>query len=356
MRDLVVVILAGGAGTRFWPLSTEQRPKQFLDLFGGRTLLQRSLDRVRGMVPPERVLVLTNEAFLSQVREQLPELPEENVVGEPARRDTAAAVALSALLCRRLFGDPVILTLTADHLIEPVELFQKAALSAIDAAAREGVLYTFGIRPSYPATSYGYLELGRKVDEDEGIEHYEVLRFKEKPDLQTAKGYLREGRYLWNSGMFVWQTGVILEELKEHLPRHLDHLEGALRHLGTPRWRQALRDAFEPLEAISIDYGVMEKASRVRCVAAPFRWSDVGGWLALQEFLPRDAAGNAYRGKLQTLEAEGNLVFCDDDDEVVALVGVKDLVVVRAGKTTLVVPKERAEEVKRLVQRLKGRG
>lgn len=354
MRNLVVVILAGGAGTRFWPLSTEQRPKQFLDLFGGRTLLQRSLDRVRGMVPLERIFVLTNEVFLPQVRKQLPELPEQNLVGEPARRDTAAAVALSVLLCKRLFGDPVILTLTADHLIEPVELFQKAALSAIDAAA-EGGLYTFGIRPSYPATSYGYLELGRKLNDDDGIEHYEVLRFKEKPDLETAKGYIREGRYLWNSGMFVWRTETILEELRRYLPRHLDHIEAALHHLGTPRWRQALKDAFEPLEAISIDYGVMEKASGVRCVVAPFRWSDVGGWVALQEFLPRDAAGNAYRGRIEALGAEGNIVFCDDPDEVVALVGVKDLVVVRAGKTTLVVPKDRAEEVKRLVQRLKGR-
>ncbi len=356
MDQLVVVILAGGAGTRFWPLSTEVRPKQFLRLLGPRSLLQMSFDRVKELVNPERVLVFTNRSLLPLVREQLPEVPEENLVGEPLRKDTAAAVALSALIVRKRFGDAVILTVTADHVIEPVDRFLKAARSAVGKAAAEDVLYTFGIRPTYPATSYGYLELGARVGVDDGVEHYEVLRFKEKPDLQTAERYLQEGRYLWNSGMFVWRAGVILEELRQHLPQHVQTIGRALEEWGTSRWEDALRDAFEPLEAISIDYGVMEKTSRVRCVAADFRWSDVGGWVALGEFLPRDERDNAFRGRLETLDAEGNIVFCEDEAELVALVGVKDMVVVRAKGATLIVPKGRAEAVKKLVQRLLKRG
>ena len=352
--DLVVVILAGGAGTRFWPLSTEERPKQFLRLLGEKSLLQMSYDRARELVPPERILVLTNESFLSQVREQLPLIPSENVIGEPRRRDTAAAVILSSLLARRLYKNPIILTITADHLIEPLEEFLRAVRGAAEGASRERVLYTFGIRPTYPATSYGYLELGERIPSDDGLEHYRVLRFKEKPDPETARQYLQEGRYLWNSGMFVWQAEVILEEASLYLPGHLEALKGAVDAWGKGEWRDALLEAFSRIESISIDYGVMEKSSRVRCVVAPFRWSDVGGWVALGEHLPRDDKGNAHRGRIETLDAEDNIIFCEDPSERVSLIGVRDLVVIRAGGETLIVPKDRSEDIKRLVKKIWG--
>ena len=351
--DLAVVIMAGGAGTRFWPLSTEARPKQFLNLFGERTLIQISHDRVAGLVPPERVLVLTNERFVPLVREQLPDLPGRNVIGEPMRRDTAAAVALAALLCRERFGNPAMAVLTADHLIEPAETFRRtlcSAVAAVSSGEGSGALYTFGIQPSYPATGYGYLRRGPRVLDDDGIEHFKLRQFREKPDAGTALAYLDSGEYYWNSGMFVWSTATILEQLRAHLPAHLQHLEPAVRRDGEADFGEALRRAFEPLELTSIDFGVMEKAGHVRCVASTFNWSDVGGWLALEPLLERDAAGNVHRGRLFTEDARGNLVFSEDRDEAVALVGVRDLVVVRSGNRTLVVHRDCAEQVKKLVK------
>ena len=354
-HDIVVIIMAGGVGTRFWPLSTESRPKQFLNLFGGRSLLQQSYDRVAGEVPDERILVLTNESLVPLVYEQLPHLPESNVIGEPLRRDTAAAVALASLVCRRRYGNPVMVVLTADHLIKPVELFRKTILSAANAAASEAVLCTFGVQPTYPATCYGYLESGNKVADHDGIAHYNLVRFVEKPDEPTARAYLETGRYYWNSGMFVWSVETILDELERQLPAHLEHLVPAVEKEGASNWQQELAGAFESLRATSIDFGVMEGAKHIRMLAATFYWNDVGGWLALEEFMEKDGSGNAHQGKLETLDAKNNLVFCENEQETVALIGVENLVLVRAGKHTLVVPRDRAEEIKQLVKQLQTR-
>lgn len=352
-ENLVVLILAGGVGTRFWPVSTEEKPKQFLALIGPETLLQAAFRRARLLAPAERILVMTNETFVPLVLEQLPDIPRDNIVGEPMRRDTAAAICLGALLFRRRFGDPVMVVVTADHLITPDEEFVRVIRSAAAAAAAEPALYTIGIRPTYPATSYGYLRQGEVVRSDDGLNHYSVLEFKEKPDLATAEAYLRSGEYWWNSGMFVWRVDAIMAEVACHLPQHMEGLRAvvAAGAVGGGR-QQALRDAFAALPAVSIDYGVMEQAAQVRMVGATFAWSDLGGWLALEEFLPADEAGNHYRGRLASLDARGNIVFSEEPDELVALVGVDDLVVVRAGKKTLVVARTRAEEVKQLVTRL----
>jgi mannose-1-phosphate guanylyltransferase len=351
----VATIMAGGTGTRFWPMSTKERPKQFLKLFGDRSLLQKSYDRIRDLFPVDRILVLTNAAHVQMVREQLPELPSGNVIGEPLKRDTAAAVALAAALCRKRFGNPVIMTLTADHLIEPVDVFQKTLLSAARKAADGKALYTFGIKPDYPATAYGYLEFGKRVFQDDGIEHFELLRFKEKPDVETAKSYLSLGRFYWNSGMFVWTAEAILRELEKNLPHHYRCMTRAAVSDGTPSWEKALQDAFHEVSAISIDYGVMEKAARVRAVAAQFAWSDVGGWLSLETFMPKDSEGNAARGEIITLDARGNLVFCEDADEQVMMIGLADLIIVRTGKKTLIMKKDRAENLKDIVRMLEER-
>ena len=350
--DLVVVIMAGGIGTRFWPLSTAEKPKQFLDLFGERTLLQKSFDRVSSLVPPDRILVLTNATFVSTVEEQLPEVPVENIIGEPLRRDTAAAVGLAAALVRKRFGNPVMVTLTADHLIEPVDLFQKTLLSAARRAADDHSLYTLGIEPTFPATGYGYLERGRRITDDEGIEHFQLVRFKEKPDLNTACQCIDSGRFFWNSGIFVWTVDAIWKEIESHLPNHAKVLASVAEHDRTPEWDHALRAAFESLDPVSIDVGVMEKASNVCCVASSFSWSDVGGWLALKNYLTEDAAGNSCRGNTIMLDAADNLVFCENPQETMVLVGVKDLVVVRAGSMTLITHKDRAEDVKKIVKDL----
>jgi mannose-1-phosphate guanylyltransferase len=353
--EILPVILAGGAGTRFWPLSTEARPKQFLRLFGEKSLLEMSFERALALAPAERILVLTSERFRELVREQLPELPEENLVGEPLRRDTAAAIALAALLARRRHGDPTMVVLTSDHLITPVERFVETIASAARAAsagAGEGVLYTIGIVPAYPATGYGYLERGEPVLDDGGIVHYALRGFREKPDAATAERFLASGGYDWNSGMFVWTVGAILAELDRHLPGHARTLAPAVALDGDPGFGAALARAFAELRPTSIDFGVMEHAARVRCIPARFSWSDVGGWNALEEHLPGRADGNVARGRLEAQGASGNLVFCEDPEETVALVGVEGLAVVRTGKTTLVVSRARTEEIKALVQRL----
>lgn len=348
-KNLVAVIMAGGMGTRFWPLSTPARPKQFITLFGERSLLQMSFDRLRGLVPPERILVLTNAAHVAIAREQLPELPEGHVIGEPVRRDTAAAVALAAVLVQRRFGDSVILTLTADHLIEPTDLFQREMVSAARKVADDDVFYTFGIKPAYPATGYGYLETGDVVADDGGIEHFELRQFKEKPDLETARRYVDSGSFLWNSGMFVWRAVPILEEIRTWLPGHYDALKPLGGADGTPKWQEALEKAFSAIRPISIDYGVMEKTKTpLRCVSSRFSWSDVGGWPALGELLSKDPGGNAIRGRLKALDASGNLVFCERPDETVALIGVDGLIVVRAGNRTLVARKDQVDRLKDL--------
>ncbi len=351
-QDIVVVIMAGGVGTRFWPLSTKERPKQFLNFFGDRSLLQKSYDRIRGLVSPERVMVLTNTAFVSIVSEELPEIPHENVIGEPMRRDTAAAIALAAALCRKRFGNPIMVVLTADHVIEPVSLFQKTLLSAISGTVERGGLYCFGIEPTYPATGYGYLERGEKISSDGDIEHFQLLRFKEKPDVQIASKYMESGRFYWNSGMFVWSTDMILKELDTHLPSHFKALTRAADYDKTHKWHDALRGAFESIPSLSIDFGVMEKADNVYCVASRFSWDDVGGWLSLENYLPKDKTGNFFRGNVMTLDATNNVIFCEDPQDTVMLVGVEDLVVVRAAGGMLVVHKDQTEDVKKLVEQM----
>ncbi len=350
--NLVAVIIAGGVGTRFWPLSTANRPKQFVRLFGERSLLQGTYDRVASLVPPERILVLTNEGFVGLVREQLPDIPAENIIGEPVRRDTAAAVALAALLCRKRFGNPTMVVLPADHRIDGSEQFVRALLSAARYAARDGALYTFGIKPAYPATGYGYLELGDQVAEDAGISHFLLKSFKEKPDAATAERYIRSGRYLWNSGMFVWTAETFIAALEQHLPEHLQYLKPIVAGDRSPEWRAALRRVFTELPAISVDYGIMERAANVRTVIAPFSWSDIGGWTALESLLGKDDWNNAVRGRVRTLNARNNIVFSEDREETVALVGVTETVVVRSGDKTLVMNKAHAEELKKLVEDL----
>jgi len=351
-ETLVAVIMAGGSGTRFWPLSTIDRPKQFLTLFEDRTLLQHSYDRLMGMVSPERILVLTNQSFVQLVRDQLPHVPVTNIVGEPMMRDTAAAVTLGAVICRRLFGNPVMAVLTADHFISPVHRFQEVLGSAAERARRTGAFYTIGIATARAATGYGYLETGESLEPDGDIRHFQLVRFKEKPDPPTAEQYHADERFYWNSGMFVWTVDAILSEVRDHLPVHSERLVPLGKKFGTSEWPDALREAFTGLPRISIDFGVMEKAKNIRMVKGDFDWDDVGSWIALDRFLAPDPQGNRARGVLRASDAVNNLIFCENPSETVALLGVHDLVVVRSGDRTLVMKRSHAEALKQLVERI----
>lgn len=347
MHDLVSFIMAGGAGTRFWPVSTEDRPKQFLSLVGERTLLQQSYDRLQGL--SEKVHVLTARHYEELVKEQLPGV---DVIGEPVRRDTAGAVALAALISRKLYGDATMLILTSDHHIGPRERFQACLVSAARGARESGRLYTFAIPATRPETGYGYVELGPRLEgQPDGVRHHELVSFREKPDRLTAERFLEDGRFYWNSGMFCWTTSAILAELELHLPRHLELLAPAAAAYGTPAFEAELEKGFRELTPISVDYAILEKAQRRAAVVADFDWSDVGGWLALEPWLD-SSEGNKHRGRIAEVDAQGNIVFCQPADELVALVGVEKLVVVRSGNRTLVAHRDRLEEVKKLVSRL----
>jgi mannose-1-phosphate guanylyltransferase len=347
---IVVTIMAGGAGTRFWPLSTEERPKQFLSLVGKRSLLQMSFDRVRDLVPPEQVMVLTNESYEDLVAAQLPEIPRANIIGEPSRKDTAAAVALAALMTRHRFGDSIMVLLTADHVISPVENFQAALLEAAE-GCQQGGLYTLGIRPTYPATGFGYLQMGQTLPGG-SLPHYQVDRFKEKPTQEVAEVFLESGIYYWNSGMFVWTTEQILREFALNLPAHIDILQPALAGMGTPLGRLELMAAFDQLERISVDYAILEKATDVRAVIPDITWDDVGGWRAVAQYLSLDGFGNRLHGSVWSEEANHNVVFSEDPEEKVLLLGVEDLVVVRSGLRTLVAHRDRLDSLKLAVDHL----
>jgi mannose-1-phosphate guanylyltransferase len=335
-----VVVMAGGSGTRFWPASTDARPKQLLALTEERTLLRMAVDRALLLAPPDQVLVVTSASLELPIRAQLPDLASQNILVEPVRRDTAAAISLAALtVLARAGADARMVVLTADHLIEPIEAFLTCIELALDTTKQQPqALVTFGVVPFFAATGYGYLEV-----EEEGAVRV-VRRFVEKPDEPTARSYLETGQFWWNSGMFVWRVGTIVDQLISLLPNHVARLVPAI-----PKGPGALARAFQELASISIDKGVMEKAPMVLCVPARFSWSDVGSFPALVDHLPQDEHGNASRGRLVTLDGSHNVVWNEDPNELVAIVGLSNIVVVRAGNRTLIVPKDRAEDVKRLV-------
>ncbi len=348
--NLVAVIMAGGEGTRFWPLSTDERPKQFLRIIDNRSLLQKSRDRISGLIPDEKIFVLTNNRYTDSVLEQLPGIPRDNVIGEPIRRDTAAAICLGALIAQKHYRNPVMVILPADHLVEPIDVFQKTILSSARKAHETGALYTFGIKPDYPATGYGYLELGRKCADDDGIEHFHLLSFKEKPDLKAAKRYTMLEGFRWNSGIFLWTADAILGEIRKYIPSHFEIISEAMKFYRTPRWPRTLERAFECLNSISIDYAVMEKSEDVRCVDCTFSWSDMGGWNAMKNYLPRDEADNCICGRVKGMDSKENLVYCENRDEEIMLIGVRDLIIVRSGSKTLVAHKNRTEDIKNLLK------
>jgi mannose-1-phosphate guanylyltransferase len=348
----VGIILAGGGGTRFWPLSTAERPKQFLNVFGERTLLQQAFDRLHGALPAGRILVITGARYEQIVREQLPELPAANIVGEPEGRDTAGAIALATAMAQSLAPgeDPVMAVITADHIISPVQRFREVLQSAVTAAAREDALFTFGVQPTYAATCYGYLEPGEAVDVVGGVAHFVLRRFREKPPREVAEQFFESGRFLWNSGMFVWRASVIRAEFDRQLPAHATFI----REAQSPGALDAAREAraaflathFPLLPKTSIDFGLMERAAHVRTVRADFEWRDVGGWLALRELLPEDGHGNAARARVLVHDSHENTVYSEQSDETVALVGVSGLVIVRSGNRTLVAHRDRLDEIR----------
>lgn len=348
------VIMAGGRGERFWPASTRKRPKQVLDLFGDAPLVQESVERLEGVVPLENTLIITNASTVGPIRECLPELPPENVIGEPVGRDTAAACALGYALVKARAPDAVLYVLTADHIIKDTEIFKQTLIDSASVAREQDVLITIGIQPTFASTGFGYIEFGEPIPHDGTIQFSEAIRFVEKPDEASAERYLEDGHYCWNSGMFIWSVKTFGEALAAHRPQLVSMAEKIAGVAWTEAFDAALAEEYETLEKISIDYALMERASNIVMARGGFRWYDVGSWPALVDHFPMDAAGNTVVGEAEAVDAGSNIVV--SRGRLTGLIGVENLVVIHSEKATLVCTRDRAQDVKELVRRLEERG
>jgi mannose-1-phosphate guanylyltransferase len=343
------VLMAGGSGTRFWPWSRRTRPKQLLALAGRDSMLRETVERVRGLVPDSNVIVVTGSPLREAVAADLPYVDAGSILCEPEGRNTAACVGWAALEVASRDPEGVMVVLPADHVVGPPEIFEAALEAAMTVADRSRRLVTFGIRPDEPAVGYGYIRTGEPLSD--GASAYSVASFHEKPTPERAQEFLDSGEYYWNSGMFAWRADVILEELAKHLPqlsRDLNAME-ARRENGSIE--QAVVDECYPgLESISIDHGVMERSDRAAMLPAAFSWSDIGSWDAVAELWPEDGDGNRSRDRVISVDSGGNVVATG---KPVALLGVRDLVVVDSGDALLVCPRDRAQHVRKIVDALR---
>jgi len=348
---MYAAILAGGVGTRLWPRSREGMPKQMLDLVTDRTMLQETVHRIVPVIPPENIYVVTGKAYAPIAREQLPELPPENVIVEPAGRSTAPCVGLAALHIWRRDPEAVMASLHADHVIRDAEGFRRALLAA-GQVAEDDVLVTLGIQPTGPATGFGYIHRGEQVSTVDGLPVFQVRRFVEKPPLPKAREYVESGEYYWNSGIFIWRASTILAAMESLMPDLHGQLMQIEAALGTPREWEVLEEVWEGVQSVSIDVGVMERAREVLVLPLDVGWSDVGDWAALADILPRDEDGNAVvRAEHVGLDTTGSLIY--GSGRLIATLGLENMIVVDTGDVVLVCPRDRTQDVRRLVEKLK---
>ena len=342
--------MAGGSGTRFWPLSRQSRPKQFLALGPDeRSLLQATAERVWDLIPPERTWIVTSEALADQVFEILPQLPAEQVLAEPLGRNTAPCIGWAASNIRRRDPQARVAILPADHYIGDTEGYLDALRQGLHAATH-GDYVTIGIRPSRPETGYGYIEVGKELDP--GV--FRARRFVEKPDRERAEQFVASGRFLWNSGMFFFQASRILEAIDQHLPGLADQLRRYDEAAQAGNEAELVRATYAALPAVSIDHGVMEKVEAVTVIPGSFDWSDLGSWTSSWELSAQDEEGNVLPADAIAIDATRNYAHVPKD-KLVALIGVRDLVVVDSGDALLVCPRERAQDVREIVAALRAR-
>lgn len=342
------LVLAGGSGQRFWPVSRDRMPKQLLALFDEKTMLEHTIDRLAGLVPKENILVLTNHQQLDCVRSVLRDFPEENIVAEPEKRDTAPAIALAVGWVAARDPQATMMVLPSDHLIKDTAAFQKALSTACRAAQESGALVTIGIKPTWACPSYGYVERGAPFETEGDVPVYEVTRFREKPTSSLAEQFLAQGNFTWNAGMFFWTLPAVRQNLANHCPE----LESFVQELqDSPDFETTVKARFPSLAKLSIDFALMENAPRVLNVEACFDWDDVGNWTSVGAYLPKDGGGNEHNCALSQMETKNNLVFSRTGQHV-ALLGVEDLMVIATPDALLVAHRSQAEKLKKLVDGL----
>ncbi|OUT61680.1 MAG: mannose-1-phosphate guanylyltransferase [Rhodopirellula sp. TMED11] len=354
---LHAVIMAGGSGTRFWPASRKLVPKQLLPLAGESTMIQATSERIESLIPSDRQMIVTNEILVDAIAKQLPNMPRENLVGEPAKRDTAPCIGLAAALVTAKDPEGLMVVMPSDHVIGTNDQFCDA-ISAAETLVNEDPtrIVTFGIQPTYPAESFGYIQRGSELDSSHQLApSFDVERFREKPDRQTATQYLESGDFYWNSGIFLWKASTILDALKQNQPAMFQHIQTIAQAIGTPEYEQVLKDEFCAIEGTSIDYAVMENYPNVCVIEAPFKWDDVGSWQSLGRLHPSDPSGNTVVGDHLGIDTRDTIVYSNPDHTVVTI-GVKDLIIVQTEGATLVAPKSEEERVREAVKALQSSG
>ncbi|MCH2100977.1 MAG: NTP transferase domain-containing protein [Planctomycetes bacterium] len=354
------VIMAGGSGTRFWPESRKNRPKQLLPILGSQAMLAETVSRVKPVTPIERIWIGTNAAQIDGVRAVCPDIPDEQILIEPCARNTAACAALAAATVASVDSDATLAVLPADHAIHPDADFQRSLVAGTEAASERGTLVTFGIQPNYPATGYGYIHEGKVIEEIDGIPVHTVNAFTEKPSTSRATSFLKSGGYLWNAGIFVWRADSILDCFEKYQLEIYRAVRSIIDSgVDTTSRKDALHEIYPDLPSLPVDIAILEQHDQVRVLRAPYHWNDVGSWRALFEEIGPDRTGNVQifpaGGSLLAEEAEGVLAY-SRTKKTVAVLGLNDLVIVHTEDAILVAPRARAEEVKRFVERLQEEG
>ncbi len=351
---MYAVIMAGGKGTRFWPLSREKRPKHLLNITGENSIIQYTVDRIDSLVEKKNIMIVTGASHADQISRQLPDIPDKNILVEPMGRNTAPCIGLAAMHIKKRNADAVMCILPSDHLIGDNQAFLAALAAAREMATKRDCLVTIGIKPRWAETGYGYMERGTSSESIGEAKVYRVRSFREKPDASTAETFLKNGGFFWNSGMFIWKVSTLLKAIKELLP---DLYEGLLKieaSIGTKHEYDVLYNTYQQIQSVSIDYGVMEKASDVVMLEGDFGWNDIGSWDALWEILEKDGKGNVTRGEIILSNTSNCLIH--SPDKMVALVGVKDLIVVETKDSLLICRRESSQDVKKIVEQLEENG
>ncbi len=349
---MYALIMAGGTGTRLWPRSRTNQPKQFLPLLGERTMIQETADRVLPLVRPDQIIVVTGQRYVELVAEQLPEVPGTNVIGEPSGKGSAPAIGLGAITMLRADSDATMVVLSSDHQIQKVDVFRNA-LKAAEELAQQGYLVTLGIHPTEPQTGYGYIQRRAEIGTFNGFPAYEVERFVEKPSREKATEYVESGQYSWNAGIFIWRAETIMQAFAEHMPQLRQQL-AEIDAAGGASDPATYRDIWERIETMTIDYGIMERAQRVAVVPVDIGWSDVGDWDSLAELASGDG-GNLVQAPHVGIDTSNSLVY-SDSDRLIATIGLDNYLVIDTGDAVLVAPRDRAQDVKKIVDELKRQG
>lgn len=370
--DKIALIMAGGSGTRFWPLSTNEKPKQFLDLVSEKTMIKETIDRIKKLVPIERIFISTNIKYFDIIKKELPEIADRNIIFEPMARDTAACIGYAACIIRKIYKNSIMAVLPSDHLIKK----EKEFLDSLEFAfyeAEKNKIVTLGVKPTYAETGYGYIEyVDRKKSKDdknncknkeikEIFKSYKVKKFREKPNKELAEKYIEQGNYLWNSGMFLWKTEFILHEIKKHMETHkavLEKIEEMLENVDLNEFygeklSDFVKDEFEKFEKISIDFGVMEHTKSVSVIPVDIDWNDVGNFKSLEDIFPKDRDSNVVQADhFEQIESEGNIVINKENDKIIATIGVENIVIVNTKDALLVCHKDKSQEVKKILNKI----